>query len=564
MNNITKFGFSAALIGLSVSVFAQSPRMCVVEEATQASCPPCASQNPGLQAILDANSTKAVFVGYQVWWPGVDAMYNDNTSEVQSRINTYYSDVDAAPNVVMNGSSGAQAVSYVTQARINNTYAETSEFDLTVSGSVNGTMMNITGNISAYSAASGTLKLRLIITEKLIHTEDLAFNGTNGETEFHHVFKKFVNGPAGITLSTSWAPGDTYTINESFDLSSLNIYNYDELEVVALIQNDADKFIHQAARDSDIDITVPNAVNAGASSIAGLPDNVCSGAQTITPLFKIQNTGNDVLTSATVTYNVNGGTDQTYNWTGSLTTYQKDEMTLPAITFNAVASNVLNITVSNPNGVADPDASDDTSTSDPIGLAASSPNDVTVKIRSDAWGNEIYWEIRNSVGAVIGSGGNPNVGLTNIGIGTGAPAAHPNAYGNNTLYTILVPYTESDCFTFHITDFYGDGLVGAASYYKVFDSNNTEIISGAGSYTEEMDVFEGTYQVGIDELLANNSLNLFPNPVNGPATLSFDLKENAKASVEVLALTGQAVYTQNFGSLASGAHVKNLDLSALS
>ncbi|HQV53248.1 MAG: T9SS type A sorting domain-containing protein [Flavobacteriales bacterium] len=565
MNNITKFGFSAALIGLSVSVFAQSqsPRIFVVEEATQASCPPCAALNPALHSLLNANSTKSLLVAYQVWWPGVDAMYNDNIPEVQSRINTYYPDVNSAPGVIVNGSSGAQSTSYVTQARINTRYAESSEIDITLNASITGTMLTITGSLYATQAVTGDLKLRLIITEKEVLEFELAFPGSNTETEFAHVFKKFVNGPAGISLSNSWNPGDSYTINETFDLSTLNIYHYPDLEVVALVQDDDDKFILQAAVVDHLHITLPNTNTASINWMYSLPARVCAGPNDIAPIVKLKNTGNDSLTSVAINYSVNGGTPAVYNWTGSLSPLEREYVTLPSMNFEAVTSNIVNATTSNPNGAADDDTSDDSYDADPIDLAPTSDNWVTVKVRTDGWGNEVYWEVRNSGGTVVMSGGNPNVGTTNIGIGTGAPAAHPNAYGNNTLYEIVVPIDASDCYTYHITDFYGDGLL-TGGYFRVYDNANTQIIGGSGSYTEVIDVYNGVQYVGIDEIAVANSLTLFPNPVADMATISFDLNENAKAFVEVLALTGQAVYTQNFGSLASGAHIKTLDLSSLS
>ena len=563
MNNITKFGFSAALIGLSVSVFAQSPRMFVVEEATQASCPPCAALNPALHSLLNANSTKSILVAYQVWWPGVDAMYNDNTSEVQSRINTYYPDMDSAPGVIANGSSGAQSTSYITQARINTRYAEASEFDIALNASITGSILSITGSLNATQAVTGNLKLRLLITEKEVLEMELAFPGSNSETEFAHVFKKFVNGPAGITLSNTWAPGDSYTINETLDLSTLNIYNYPELEVVALVQNDANKFILQAAVVDHLQITLPYSNTASINTIINLPTTVCSGPNSLAPTVKLKNTGNNELTSATINYSVNGGTPVAYNWTGSLSPLERVYVTLPPVNFEAVTTNVANATTSNPNGTTDDLTSDDSYDSAPIALAPSSDNWVTVKVRTDTWGYETYWEIRNGSGAMVMSGGNPNVGTTNIGIGTGAPATHPNQYGNATLYETVVPIDASDCYTFRITDYYGDGLA-SGGYYRVYNNTNTQIIGGSGSFTDVSKVYNGVQYVGIDEIVAANSLTLFPNPVAGTATIAFELNENAKASVEVLALTGQAVYTQNFGSLASGAHTKSLDLSSLS
>src|SRR5690606_15435173 len=148
-----------------------------------------------------------------------------------------------------------------------------------------------------HDSVSGDLRLRLILTEDVIYNEDLVQIGTNGETEFHHVFKKFIPGTAGIMLQNDWVPDDTYSFNETFDLSTLNIYHYDGLEVVAMIQNDDNKFIHQAAKVKDLQITVATDVNAIARDISGLPEAVCTGEQTVNPSVKIQNGGNNTLTS---------------------------------------------------------------------------------------------------------------------------------------------------------------------------------------------------------------------------------------------------------------------------
>lgn len=62
----------ASFLGLSTglgAVHAQQ-RLVLVEHFTQASCGPCASQNPALKAVLDANQGKVVALKYQTSWPG--------------------------------------------------------------------------------------------------------------------------------------------------------------------------------------------------------------------------------------------------------------------------------------------------------------------------------------------------------------------------------------------------------------------------------------------------------------------------------------------------------------
>lgn len=71
------------------------------EEFTQASCGPCASQNPAFNAVLAANTAKATSLKYQTSWPGVDPMNAQNPTDVQTRVN-YYS-VNGVPDAIMDG-----------------------------------------------------------------------------------------------------------------------------------------------------------------------------------------------------------------------------------------------------------------------------------------------------------------------------------------------------------------------------------------------------------------------------------------------------------------------------
>jgi len=73
MKRIFTLMLGVAMVVTTVQLTAQqSPRMGFVEEATQASCPPCATLNPGLQTLMNNNSDKVIFMAYQVWWSGFD------------------------------------------------------------------------------------------------------------------------------------------------------------------------------------------------------------------------------------------------------------------------------------------------------------------------------------------------------------------------------------------------------------------------------------------------------------------------------------------------------------
>lgn len=72
------------------------------EHFTQASCGPCASQNPGFEGtILTPNPSIVRHIAYHTSWPGVDEMNAANPTEVANKV-TYYN-VQGVPDVVLEG-----------------------------------------------------------------------------------------------------------------------------------------------------------------------------------------------------------------------------------------------------------------------------------------------------------------------------------------------------------------------------------------------------------------------------------------------------------------------------
>src|SRR3954467_14352034 len=86
---------------ISALAFGQSQRLVLAEEFTQASCPPCASQNPAFNALLTANASKVTSIKYQTSWPGTDPMNAQNPNEVATRVALY--NVSGVPDSPMDG-----------------------------------------------------------------------------------------------------------------------------------------------------------------------------------------------------------------------------------------------------------------------------------------------------------------------------------------------------------------------------------------------------------------------------------------------------------------------------
>ena len=109
-----------ALLIASQFAMAQTQRFVIIEEFTQASCGPCAQQNPAFNALLSANSTKTFGLKYQTSFPGVDPMNEHNPEQVSDRWDYYpgtgvpYCRLDGSTKPA--GSAYAGAPANVTQA----------------------------------------------------------------------------------------------------------------------------------------------------------------------------------------------------------------------------------------------------------------------------------------------------------------------------------------------------------------------------------------------------------------------------------------------------------------
>ncbi|MBC8045761.1 MAG: hypothetical protein H7Y00_03110, partial [Fimbriimonadaceae bacterium] len=117
MKNLYSLAFVAAfLLFAGNTSFAQAKRYPLFEHFTQASCGPCAAQNPYFQAVYYANETNVHHLAYHTSWPGVDPMYDFNASESDAMV-SYYG-VVGVPDIYADGISYASPVN-ITQDVVN-------------------------------------------------------------------------------------------------------------------------------------------------------------------------------------------------------------------------------------------------------------------------------------------------------------------------------------------------------------------------------------------------------------------------------------------------------------
>lgn len=96
--------------------------------------------------------------------------------------------------------------------------------------------------------------------------------------------------------------------------------------------------------------------DAGISSIIEPSDDICGSS--FTPQVTLKNYGQNNLTSCQIKYQVTGGTVQTYNWSGNLSTNATTNVTLN--TLQAISgSNTFTAYTDNPNSASDQNTSND-------------------------------------------------------------------------------------------------------------------------------------------------------------------------------------------------------------
>lgn len=102
-------------------------------------------------------------------------------------------------------------------------------------------------------------------------------------------------------------------------------------------------------------------VDAGIFAV-NAPQGGLGCVTTFTPNVTLKNWGTNTLTSATISYKVDNGTPQTFNWNGSLASLATTTVALPAVTATA-GTHTFSANTLSPNGTTDGNLTNDASTS---------------------------------------------------------------------------------------------------------------------------------------------------------------------------------------------------------
>ncbi len=229
------------LLVIAQMLLGQTRRIVLLEEATNASCSPCAYYNPGLQRFYSQHFGGVISVRYHAWWPGTDPMYQSAKDDCVNRI--HYYNIHGVPNYVIDGHlEGVPASPAAMKKQMLERLAIPSPLKIYIQAEFTDDSVKARVSIVALDSVNeNSLYLRVAITQRMVSF--VAPPGSNGEKEFPEVLRQMLPNAIGTPLD-SLAPGDSLSFQ--FSTAVKNDWEAGDLAVVAWVQCDRTKEVLQA------------------------------------------------------------------------------------------------------------------------------------------------------------------------------------------------------------------------------------------------------------------------------------------------------------------------------
>lgn len=442
----------------------------------------------------------------------------------------------AFPGQQQNGSpAGATAQGRGTWAATGNiTLGEASYLNMGIEAEIDIQTNIMTIHVEGYYTANSPVATNMLnIAIKQNNTTGPQSGANQGNNYVHnHRLIDMPLGQWGMTINNTTATtlvDETISYTIPADINGIPV-EISELEVTAFMTETTQEIITGIG-------TVPtytgltNANDANLRSIADI-DDTCSGVAT--PVVNVQNLGINDITSLDITYDVNGGTAETFTWTGTLSSLQSEDITLPEISFPVDTNYTVNVSI--PNDDVNTNNTVDTSFSDTVDTVGTMKLTVTL----DDWAQECSWNFTDSSGAILES--------ANYTGGTGTAGDDRMTFN----YTFNF---GDECMTFNAFDTFGDGLTtGGNGGISLEDANGVVVYPFNANYGSGFSV-----QFDSDGILGANDINtvavsIFPNP----ASTILNIANADNSNVEVYNILGQVMMTKSNISLNEELNVSQL------
>lgn len=347
---------------------------------------------------------------------------------------------------------------------------------------------------------------------------------------------------SGCPTVTGCTTGTTEMVQNYMDYTNdtcMNIFTLDQkARIVSVLANSVNRSTLAAStKDQPMTLFANDAevIVEGSCVVTSTSSCVVQTGQKVT----IYNRGSAALTSASISYSINGGSANTYNWSGNLATHKFANFYIPV---SSSSAGTFAATIVNANGVADQRASNNTSSGDynpPVAPTNYTFNTVKFKLTGDRYGTETTWNLKNSAGTTLYSGGPYNNLTTNT----------TQVLVNNVTWTLA----SNDCYVFTINDSYGDGITGASGNgsYSIKNSTGSITLASGGSFGfSESKSFSINLTSANDTFESLNGIFVYPNPSKDIINISLPNDLDSIDSFAIYNTIGQKIYQQKVSSTA--------------
>lgn len=286
----------------------------------------------------------------------------------------------------------------------------------------------------------------------------------------------------------------------------------------------------------------------------------------VKPAFSIINLGANALTSASVSLTWNDDLQQSLYWTGNLPLYGEAFITFDSLELSG--EGVLKTTISSINGgQGDDDYSNNVHNNSFTQAAAFNTQKIILKIKTDNFGAETYWELLDEWGSVLYHGGNENVGPNGGGTyGEVDPGA--GSYASNALINKTLELPGFGCYSIRFVDAYGDGICCnyGNGYYRLYGYNNPAVPILTGGEFEAIDhrgfvLSDPSAATTPEEQITD--FRVFPNPAGNILNAAYNLQISAPVTLQIANTLGQVVYTVETEQVPAGDHEMAIPLGNL-
>jgi hypothetical protein len=350
------------------------------------------------------------------------------------------------------------------------------------------------------------------------------------DTPVHH--DKNFGCPTKLSCNSTTINEMVQNYMDYTDDACMNIFTQNQKDRITTI-------INNAARRSSLKTSTKNSPIALFANDAELKfESSCNVAvcglapNQTTQKIIIYNRGTNNLTSATINYNINGGSNNTYSWTGNLAT---NKIALISITINAAANGTINASIATANGVTDQRSSNNSGSATfiiPTAAPSFAFTDYVFRLQQDLWGSETTWNLKDGSGTILYSGG---------------PYTDKAAIPLPTLLSFNWTLASNKCYTFTINDSQGDGICCGTSgdgFYDIKSSTGTVVTPGTTFFSSAKYTFT-TSTLGNEKFETSTDIYLYPNPTKGTLNIqvptAFGLPEKYSISNDL----GQIVSQKN-------------------